>query len=115
MGLAIWIARTNVFFLCYLPLLVAAGLVSGRSVPEKGICFPARWIRLLGGIAGMIVAEIAFSFLLIAQHELSFNFKSTSSGWNVLAIELLLAIAVFTFFFGMSIAANYFFRKIVRH
>ena len=114
MGLAIWIARTSVFYLCYFPLFVAASLASGRSVPEREILFPARWIRLLGVIAGMIVAEIAFSFLLIAQYELSFSFRLTQSGWTVLAIELILAIAVFTFFFGMSIAANYFFQKIIR-
>lgn len=67
--------------------------------------------RMLWFVAGMTVGEIIFSFILIAQDDLSFQFKTTQQGWYILTIELILGIAVFVFFYGISIASGYFFRK----
>jgi len=107
----IWIARTGSFYLCYLPLIAAAILFSRPSIPEKMDKLPSIFVRYTGFIAGMIVSELLFSFILIASDELSFQFNSVQSGWTILVVELVLGIAVFVLFFAISMGARFFFRK----
>jgi len=111
MILVIGIARTSLFYLCYLPLVIAAKLISARSVPEFGQKHLSKWFRLLGFVAGMMITELLFSLHLVAQNELSFDFVNTQASWMVLAIELILGITVFVFFFGVSVAFTFFLRK----
>ncbi len=108
----IWIARTGAFYLCYFPLIIAAILFSGTVIPEKKVTLPSILTRYFGFVSGMIISELIFSLILIAGNELSFQFKSTQSGWLILSIELVLGIAVFMLFFSISIAARYFYRRI---
>ena len=109
----IWIARTGAFYLCYFPLIIAAILFSGTVIPEKKVTLPSILTRYFGFVSGMIISELIFSLILIAGNELSFQFKSTQSGWLILLIELVLGIAVFMLFFSISIAARYFYRRIL--
>lgn len=108
----IWIARTGAFFLCYFPLIIAAILFSGTFIPETKVVLPSSVIRSIGFVSGMIISELIFSLILIAGGELSFQFKSTQSGWLILTIELVLGIAVFMLFFSISMGARYFYKKI---
>lgn len=108
----IWIARTGAFYLCYFPLIIAAILFSGTIIPEKKVELPSILKRCFGFVSGMILSELIFSLILITVNELSFEFKSTQSGWLILSIELVLGIAVFMLFFSISIGAKYFYRKI---
>ena len=108
----IWIARTGAFFLCYFPLIIAAILFSGTFIPETKVVLPSSVIRSIGFVSGMIISELIFSLILIAGGELSFQFKSTQSGWLILTIELVLGIAVFMLFFSVSMGARYFYKKI---
>ena len=108
----IWIARTGAFYLCYFPLIIAAILFSGVLIPAKKVKLPSILTRYFGFVAGMIISELIFSLILIAGNELSFQFKSTQSGWLILSIELMLGIAVFMLFFSISIGARYFYRRI---
>ena len=108
----IWIARTGAFYLCYFPLIIAAILFSGTVIPEKKVTLPSILTRYFGFVSGMIISELIFSLILIAGNELSFQFKSTQSGWLILSIELVLGIAVFMLFFSISIAARYFYKRI---
>lgn len=111
MILVIGIARTGLFYLCYLPLVIAAKLISAHSVPEFRKKQLSKWFRLLGFVAGMMLTELLFSLLLVAQNELSFDFVKTQASWMVLAVELILGITVFVFFFGVSVAFTFFLRK----
>ncbi len=108
----IWIARTGAFYLCYFPLIIAAILFSGLIIPEKKVELPSIAIRCFGFISGMIFSELLFSLILIAGDELSFQFKSTQSGWLLLSIELVLGIAVFMLFFSISMAIRLIYRKL---
>jgi len=108
----IWLARTGVFFLCFFPLIIAAILFSGTFIPETEVELPSSVIRSIGFVSGMIVSELIFSLTLIAGGELSFQFKSTQSGWLILTIELVLGIAVFMLFFSISMGARYFHKRI---
>jgi hypothetical protein len=58
-------------------------------------------------MTGMIIAEILFSFILIASGELSFSPEAHKNDWLVLSIELLLGIAVFELFFALALAIRY--------
>lgn len=107
----IWIARTNVFYLCYLPLIAAAILFSRTSIPEKVGRLPSILIRYTGFIAGMIVSEILFSLILIASGELSFQFNSSQSGWTILVVEVILGISIFVLFFAISMGTRFFYQK----
>ncbi len=108
----IWIARTGAFYLCYFPLIIAAILFSGAIIPEKKVKLPSIVMRCFGFVSGMIISELIFSLILIAGNELSFQFKSTQSGWLILSIELVLGIAVFMLSFSISIGTRYFYRKV---
>lgn len=107
----IWIARTGVFYLCYLPLIAAAILFSRTSIPENGDRLPSIFIRYAGFIAGMIVSEILFSLILIVSGELAFQFNSAQSGWTILLVELVLGISIFVLFFAISMATRFFYQK----
>jgi hypothetical protein len=111
MILVIWLARTSFFYLCYLPLVISAKLITAQSVSEFGKKQLPNWLRLFSFVAGMFITELLFSFLLIAQNELSFDFAKTQSSWIVLAVELILGIIIFLFFFGISVAFTFFLRK----
>lgn len=111
MILVIWLARTSFFYLCYLPLVISAKLITAQSVPEFGEKQLPNWLRLFSFLAGMFVTELLFSFLLILQNELSFDFAKTQSSWIVLTVELILGIIIFLFFFGISVAFTFFLRK----
>jgi len=111
MILVIWLARTSFFYLCYLPLVISAKLITAPSVPEFSEKQLSNWLRLFSFVAGMFITELLFSFLLIAQNELSFDFAKTQSSWIVLAVELILGIIIFLFFFGISVAFTFFLRK----
>lgn len=111
MILVIGIARTSLFYLCYLPLVIAAKLISTHSVPGFGEKQLSKWFRLLGFVTGMILTELLFSLLLVVQNELSFDFVKTQASWMVLVVELILGITVFVFFFGVSVAFTFFLWK----
>ncbi|HCY42245.1 MAG TPA: hypothetical protein DHV48_12965 [Prolixibacteraceae bacterium] len=111
----ILIARTNQFYLCYFPLIFAAIFTSANSVPEKGILFPLKKIRLLGFLTGMVITELIFSIILIWQNELTFRLNSFQTEWVIVAIELLLGIIVFSMFFGISTGFRYLIPRIVNN
>lgn len=111
----ILIARTNQFYLCYFPLIFAAIFTSANSVPEKGIFFPLKKIRLLGFLLGMVITELIFSIILIWQNELTFRLNSFQTEWVIVAIELLLGIIVFSMFFGISTGFRYLIPRIVNN
>jgi len=101
------IARTQLFYLCYLPIIAGAIWVSGSVVRSSKISLPSRWIRCFSFIAGMVIAELLFSFQLVASGELSFQPEAHKNDWVVLSIELLLGIAVFELFFALSLFIRY--------
>ena len=107
----IGIARTSLFQLCYLPLILAAKFTSDDSIPELGRNYPPKIVRLISFVLGMILTEIIFSLILIAGNELAFNFSSLESGWTVIAIELILGITVYLLFFGIAALFRYLVRK----
>lgn len=106
------IARTSLFYLCYFPLMFAAILFSGSSIPEGKIQLPGKLTRLLLFVSGMIVCELVFSFVLIAKNELSFDSPSFKNDWVILAVEFILGIIAFLLFFGIATSSRYFFRKL---
>lgn len=101
------IARTSLFYLCYLPIIIGAIWVSGSVVPSSKVTLPSKWIRCFSFMTGMIIAEILFSFILIASGELSFQPEAHKNDWLILSIELLLGIAVFELFFALALAIRY--------
>lgn len=107
MGLVIWIARTSLFYFCYIPLIAAAFLFSGSFDPVKEIKFPTKTVRLAGVVSGMLIGELIFSFVLLAQNKLSLQFHSSQNDWAVIGIELVLGIAVFVLFFGIAVAGRF--------
>lgn len=109
----ILIARTNQFYLCYLPLIFAAIFTSANSVPENGIRLPIKKIRLLAFLTGMIFSEFIFSIILLLQNKLSFQRDSFQTEWVIVAIELLLGIIVFSIFFGISLGFRYLLPRII--
>lgn len=110
----ILIARTTLFYFCYVPLIVAAILFSGPSIPEKNEWRPSILIRCAGFIVGMIVSELAFSVVLIVRDGLSVQFDFSQSDWRILSIELFLGISVFMLFVSISMIVRFFSRKISR-
>jgi hypothetical protein len=108
----IGIARTSLFQLCYLPLILAAKFTSADSIPELGKIYPPKLVRLITFVLGMILTEIIFSAILIAESELTFDISNAESGWTVIAIELVLGIAVYVVFFGIAALLRYFVRKL---
>ena len=111
MGLVIWIARTSLFYFCYIPLITAAFLFSGDSKPAKEIRLPSQTIRLVGVVSGILIGELIFSLVLLAQNKLSLQFRLSQNDWAVIGIELVLGIAVFVLFFGISVAGRFIARK----
>lgn len=109
----ILIARTNQFYLCYFPLIFAAIVTSANSVPENGILFPKKRIRLTGFLSGMVFSEFVFSIILLLQNKLSFQRVSFQTEWVIVAIELLLGIIVFSLFFGISAGFRYLLPRII--
>lgn len=107
----IGIARTSLFQLCYLPLILAAKFTSDDSIPEIGRNYPPKFVRLISFVLGMILTEIIFSLILVAGNELTFDFSSPESGWMVIAIELVLGIAVYLLFFGIAAMLRYLVKK----
>lgn len=101
------IARTQWFYLCYLPIIMGAIWISGSVVRSSKISLPSKWIRCFSFMAGMIIAELLFSFLLIASGELSFQPEAHKNDWLVLSIELLLGIVVFELFFALALIIRY--------
>jgi amino acid permease len=61
----------------------------------------------------MIFSEFVFSIILLLQNKLSFQRESFQSEWVIIAIELLLGIAVFTLFFGISLGFRYLLPRII--
>ncbi|MBW8332044.1 MAG: hypothetical protein K0M40_08490 [Prolixibacteraceae bacterium] len=109
----IMIARTNQFYLCYLPLVFAAIFTSANSVPENGILLPMKKIRLFAFLTGMIFSEFIFSIILLLQNKLSFQQNSFQTEWVIVAIELLLGMIVFSMFFGISLGFRYLLPRII--
>lgn len=107
MGLVIWIARTSLFYFCYIPLIAAAFLFSGGSKPAKEIRVPSRTHRLAGIVSGILIGELIFCLVLLAQNKLSLQFHSSQNDWAVIGIELVLGIAVFVLFFGIAVAGRF--------
>lgn len=101
------IARTSLFYLCYLPIIIGAIWVSGAVVHSSKVTLPSKWTRCFSFMTGMIIAEILFSFILIASGELSFQPEAHKNDWLILSIELLLGIAVFELFFALALAIRY--------
>lgn len=110
MLLVIWIARTSLFYFCYIPLILASFLLSRQTRHESEIRIPPRLIKITGFMGGMLVCEILFALILILKGGL-FLSKESIQDWQLLLIELLLGIAVFLFFFVVSIAKNKLFRR----
>jgi len=106
----IWIARTSLFHFCYIPLILASFLLSGQISHESEIQIPSRMIQIVGFIGGMLVSEFLFALILILKGGLILS-KESIQEWQILLIELLLGIAVFLFFFAISIAKNRLFRR----
>lgn len=101
----LWIARTSLFYLCYIPLILASFLISRQNNYEHEIRIPSRMMQLAGFIGGMLVGESMFALLLILKGELIVS-KDSIQDWQLLLIELLLSVVVFLFFFTISIAKN---------
>lgn len=105
----IWIARTPLFYVCYLPLIPAAIFFTGLSKPRSDL--PSRFKRLMLFISGLVICEIGYSILLVFRKELTFPMNKNWADWTVLAVELILGILVFLLFSGVSAGVHYFFRK----
>jgi len=101
------IARTSMFYLCYLPIIFGAIWTSGSVMRSLKISLPSKWIRCFSFMGGMVIAELIFSLVLVASGELSFQPKAHKNDWLILSIELLLGIAVFELFFILSSAIRY--------
>lgn len=110
MLLVIWIARSSLFYFCYFPLILASFLISRQTRHESEIRIPSRMIKITGFMGGMLVCEILFALILILKGGLILS-KESIQDWQLLLIELLLGIAVFLFFFAVSIAKNKLFRR----
>lgn len=106
----VWIARTPLFYSCYLPLIPAAIFFSGFSKSRPDL--PSRFKRLMLFISGLVICEIGYSILLVFRKELTFPISKNLADWTVLAVELILGILVFLLFFGVSAGVRYFFGKI---
>jgi hypothetical protein len=111
MALVISIARTSLFYFCYIPLIAAAFLFSGESKPAKEIRLPSKTNRLMGVVSGILFGELIFALLLLAQNKLSFQFHSSQNDWAVIGIEVVLGIAVFVLFFGIAVAGKFIVSK----
>lgn len=106
----IWVARTSLFYFCYIPLILASFLLSRQIRHESEIRFPSRLMQITGFIGGMLVGEILFALILILKGGLILS-KESIQEWQLLLIELILGIAVFLFFFAISVAKNRLFRR----
>lgn len=106
----IWIARTSLFYFCYIPLILASFLLSRQIRHESEIRVPSRLIQITGFIGGMLVGEILFALILILNGGLILS-KESIQKWQLLLIELILGVAVFLFFFAIAIAKNKLFRR----
>lgn len=111
MILVIWIARTAWFYVCYFPVIFFAFYLSVLSNPEKHIVLPSKKIRMFSFITGMVISELIFAMILVLRNEITFNMQISVSDWTVLAIELILCVFIFVFFFGLSIAIRFFLSK----
>jgi hypothetical protein len=96
------IARTNVFYLCYIPLIIGAVVTSGILLNDRDKMLPSGLTRCGAFVAGMIITELIFSTLLILSGKISLA-TAEKNNWLVLLIELLLGIAVFELFYITSI------------
>lgn len=111
MTLVILIARTSLFYLCYLPVILASKYTSSDSFPAIGKVYPPKFVRIITFVAGLIVAELLFAVILIAEKELSFPLETTHDNWIVVAVELTLAISVYVVFFGIAVLLRKLFSK----
>lgn len=102
----LWIARTQLFYFCYFPLIAAAFLV---MIPNevKGKKLPSLAVRWVGFLSGMVICSLLFTLMLVFQGQLS----SSLDGWRVLGIELLLGLVVFSMFFGIALFFRFLLRK----
>lgn len=107
----IWIARTSFFYFCYLPIILAAFLLSGKSFTQNKPEIPSVIIRISGFILGMIICEFLYSIVLLTVGELFFSDKSFQD-WQIILIEMLLAIIVFLFFIGIFSGGRFIFQRI---
>lgn len=103
----LFIARTSMFYLCYLPIIFGAIWTSGSVMRSLKVSLPSKWIRCFSFVGGMVITELIFSLVLVASGELSFQPESYKNGWLIIAIELLLGIAVYELFFVLSSAIRY--------
>lgn len=97
----IWIARTSLFYFCYIPLILASFLLSRQINYKSELRIPSRLIQITGFIGGMLVSEFLFALILILKGGLILS-KESIQEWQLLLIELLLGIVVFLFFFRHS-------------
>ena len=107
MILVLFIARTSMFYLCYLPIIFGAIWTSGSVMRSLRVSLPSKWIRCFSFVGGMVITELIFSLVLVASGELLFQPESYKNGWLIIAIELLLGIAVYELFFVLSSAIRY--------
>ncbi|MFA5326190.1 MAG: hypothetical protein WC384_00225 [Prolixibacteraceae bacterium] len=105
------IARTGFFYVCYLPLILAAILFSGSTVSGKENQVPGKLIRMNLVVSGMILCELLFGFVLVVKREISFNIQSFKNDWIILLVELILGIITFILFFGIANLIRYFVRN----
>lgn len=105
----LWIARTSLFYFCYLPLILAPLLFVREGTHKSEIRIQSRFVQIAGFIGGMFVTEFLFSLILIAEGELLFSMEFIPE-WQIILIELLLGMAVFLFFLMISFAK----KKLVR-
>jgi len=105
MAVVIGIARTSLFYLCYLPLIFAAIKIS-KTIGENRTGFTSTFSKISTFIAGMIICELLYSTILVAGGELLFMDESTED-WQIVGIELLLGIFVFLLFIGISSGWRY--------
>lgn len=107
MAMVIAIARTSLFVLCYLPLIVSSVWIARPDFKSKSVWYPSVWLRTLMFSLGIVVSELIFCVILLFQGELN----GSAESWMVIAIELALSLVVFWLFFGIASVVRYFSMK----
>jgi hypothetical protein len=99
------IARTSLFYLCYVPLIFGAFVLAFDREKRN------RWRQAGEFSIGMAICEILFGAALFFAQKIDFSGES-SADWQVLGIELILGLLIFFLFYGAFLFIRFLSRNL---
>jgi len=99
------IARTSLFYLCYVPLIFGAFVLAFDREKRN------RWRQTVEFSLGMAICEILFGVALFLMEKIDFS-EESSADWQVLGIELILGLLIFFLFYGAFLFIRFLSRNL---